>query len=137
MHQAPDTARSQSQFARDLTGSKGRRRRFSLSADHRRGTGTDYPGTPLRLIEEWRTTPSRGPRPSPARRPRQRPGNVDDVVARRGRILLAPGNPKPDLQIDAGHRPKLEVAVRQVLRPLQRKADAETRDTSENVSSQL
>lgn len=44
--------------------------------------------------------------PSPAR-PHQRPGNVDDVVSRGGRVFLIPGNPKPDLQIDATHGPKL------------------------------
>ena len=55
--------------------------------------------------------------------PRQRPGNIDDVIARRGRILLVPGNTKPDLQIDATHRPKFEVAVGQILRPFRRKAD--------------
>ncbi|KSV66640.1 hypothetical protein N182_35060 [Sinorhizobium sp. GL2] len=63
-------------------------------------------------------------RHSPAR-PRERPGDLDDVVARRRRILLAPGDTEPDLEIDAAHGPKLETSVRQILRPFRRKADAE------------
>lgn len=60
------------------------------------------------------------------------PGRVSDraismMSSRRGRIFLAPGNPKPDLEVNAAHRPELEVAVRQILRPFRRKADAEAR----------
>jgi len=63
---------------------------------------------------------------SPAR-PRQRPGNVDDVVARRRWILFVPSDAETNLEIDTAHGPKLEVAVRQILRPLRCKANAKPR----------
>jgi putative membrane protein len=65
----------------------------------------------------------KSPSPSPAR-PRQRPGDIDDVVARGGGIFPVPGDTQPDLEVDPPHLLQFEAAVRQILRPFRHETDA-------------
>ncbi len=64
------------------------------------------------------TRPPSPPRPCP------RPGDIDDVAARGGRIFSVPGNPQPDPEVDASDLIQLEGAVRKFTRPFRDKADA-------------
>jgi hypothetical protein len=84
----------------------------------RRGGGTPYPHRPL-------VPPC----------PSKRAGNVDDVIAGSRRILLGPGNTKPDPMIDPPHLLQLESAVGKIENPFRCKAD--TSEITEKVSSQL
>ncbi len=77
--------------------------------------------------------------PSPAR-PHQRSSDIDDVVARGGRILPVPGDTEPDLEVDPltffSSNPRFgRSCVHSGTKPMPR--PAETSDTSENVSSQV
>lgn len=74
---------------------------------------------------------------SPAR-PDQRPCDIDDVVSSRRWVVLGPGDPEPDPEIDTSHLSELKIAVGQIERPFRAKPmpnPAETSDTSEKVSS--
>ncbi|KQU81801.1 hypothetical protein ASD52_32075 [Ensifer sp. Root142] len=44
-------------------------------------------------------------------RPDQRPGDIEDVVASGCRIILAPGDPRPDAEVDTAHLPEVQIAV--------------------------
>jgi hypothetical protein len=73
------------------------------------------------------------PRPSPAR-PWQRPGNIDDVIARGSGVLFVPGNSKPHPEIDPPHIPELEGTVGKIANHSGAKpmpSPAETSDSSE------
>ena len=59
---------------------------------------------------------------SPPRTPK-RPGNIDDVITGSRRIVLAPGNTQPDLQIDPRHLLQDHVPARQFCRPFRCKTD--------------
>ena len=58
--------------------------------------------------------------PSPARPP-QCLRNIDDVITSCRRIILAPGDTKPDLQIDARYLLQHHIPARQISRPFRRK----------------
>lgn len=55
----------------------------------------------------------------------ERTGNIDDVVARGGRIVRVPRDPQADLELDPPHLPEFNVAVGQIRCPFWRKPDAE------------
>jgi len=89
---------------------------------------------------ETSTHQGRANRRSPHRPDRASDWAVDDVVSGRCRVLFIPGDTKPDLRIDATDWTELEGAVQKILRPFRAKPipkPAETRETSEKVSSQL
>jgi hypothetical protein len=56
----------------------------------------------------------------------QRASNIDDVVTGRRWIVLGPGDPKSDPEVDTPDLPELKIAVGQIQRPFRRKADAKT-----------
>lgn len=70
-------------------------------------------------------------RPHPSRLaspegPCKRPGNIDDVVTGSRRVLLVPGNPKPDPEIDRPNLLQNDVAIGKLSRPFRSEADTET-----------
>lgn len=53
------------------------------------------------------------------------PSSLSSKSARGGRILIVPGGPEPDPEVDA-HIAQLEIAVVQISRPFRHKTDTET-----------
>ena len=56
--------------------------------------------------------------------PCQRPRNIHDVVTASGWILFAPGNAKPDPEVDPAYLLQFKAAIGKIKRPFRRKADA-------------